>query len=187
MVNKMSTRRIIVAAFCIIINIVGGFLALALRLPIYLDTIGTIFGGVVFGPVWAVLIGLFTGIINGITFDPVSLYYIPVQIVIGLLTGFFFKKHVFDGFKSVLAILIITLAGSVLSSIITTFVFSGITSSGSSYVVAALRLVGLNIFTAVFSTQFLTDLLDKSIAFLIVFLILKVLPKSIIQKLEVGD
>lgn len=187
MVPKMNTRRIIVSAFCIIINIVGGFLALALRLPIYLDTIGTIFGGIVFGPVWAIVIGLFTGLINGITFDPVSLYYIPVQIIIGLLTGLFFKNHTFIGFKSVLAIILITLAGSVMSSIITTFVFSGITSSGSSYIVQALRLVGLNVFTAVFSTQFLTDLLDKGIAFLVVFLILKVLPKTIVQKLEIGD
>lgn len=182
--NRFNIKKTVFASICIVINIVGAFLALAFRLPIYLDTIGTIFGAVVMGPFYGVLIGLITGLINGISFDPVSLYYIPNQLLIGLLTGLLFRDHKFNGLRSVLAIAVITLVGTVTSSIITTFVFSGVTSSGSAYVVALLRSAGQDLLQAVFLTQFVTDLIDKVIAFILTFLIIRVLPKTYISELE---
>lgn len=44
------TIKITVTAFCTAINIVGAYVALALRLPIYLDSIGTILDSVLLGP-----------------------------------------------------------------------------------------------------------------------------------------
>ena len=47
----MATRVLTVMALCIGINYIGGTIALWLRLPIYLDSIGTIFAGALLGPV----------------------------------------------------------------------------------------------------------------------------------------
>ena len=170
-------------ALSIAINVCGGFIAIAFKLPIYLDTIGTFLTASLMGPYYAMIAGLATGIVNGITFDPVSFYYIPVQLLIGLTAGILYKKGMFNTLlKTVPSLLIISISGSIAASIITAFVFSGVTSSGSAYIVAILKNSGVNIFTAVFSTQIFTDLLDKGIAVFSVLSILKVMPKEIKRK-----
>jgi hypothetical protein len=73
----------------IAINIAGGQLVKALRLPIYLDSIGTVLTGALLGP-W---IGLVTGLLSNtiwtlIGLDQFALSFAPVAGVIGLLAGF---------------------------------------------------------------------------------------------------
>ena len=48
--SKMTTYKICMIAFAICINFVGGQIALLLRLPIYLDSIGTVFVASTLGP-----------------------------------------------------------------------------------------------------------------------------------------
>ena len=49
--SRMATRVLTMMALCIGINYVGGTIALWLRLPVYLDSIGTIFAGALLGPI----------------------------------------------------------------------------------------------------------------------------------------
>ena len=69
--------------------------------------------------------------------------------------------------------------GSIVASLISAFVFGGITSSGTSFIVMYLKEAGVNIVTSVFSTQILFDLIDKGITVLLVLTILKALPANI--------
>lgn len=47
---RVSTYKICIVAFAICINLVGGQIALFLKLPIYLDSIGTVFIASTLGP-----------------------------------------------------------------------------------------------------------------------------------------
>ena len=76
-----------VIALAIILNVVGGNIALALHLPIFLDSIGTIMIAMLFGPVYGMLPPLLYGLVMGFTVDIFSLYYMPVGIILGLMTG----------------------------------------------------------------------------------------------------
>ena len=49
--KKITTYQICLVALAVGVNIVGGQIALFLKLPVYLDSIGTIFAGAVLGPV----------------------------------------------------------------------------------------------------------------------------------------
>ena len=51
--EKISVQKICMIAFAICINFVGGQIALFLKLPIYLDSIGTVFVAAVLGPFYA--------------------------------------------------------------------------------------------------------------------------------------
>lgn len=175
MSSKEGYKTIFIG-LAIAINLIGGFIAVTLKLPIYLDTIGTILVSVMFGPVCGAMAGGLTSIVNGITFDPISFYFIPVQIVLGLVTGVLIKEKKFCGFKTILKIVLITVISSSVSSVIAAFVFNGVTSSGSSILVAVLKNSGISIVTAVFSTQIFTDLLDKAISFAVVFAAIKIMP-----------
>ena len=65
----ISTRRLCFLALAIILNIVGGQIALLLHLPIYLDSMGTILIAVLFGPLYGMLPPLLYGLVMGFTID----------------------------------------------------------------------------------------------------------------------
>ncbi len=177
--DSKKNSKIIFMSLAISINLVGGFIALSLKLPIYLDTIGTILVSILFGPIGGATVGGLSSIINGITFDPISFYFLPVQLVVGISTGMLCKYKKLKILKLSLIILLITVLGSATASVIASFVFQGVTSSGSSILVAILKNSGISIITAVFSTQIFTDLLDKAVSFGLVFTIIKMMPLNI--------
>lgn len=78
MKKKVTTYQICILAFCVIMNIIGGQIALFLRLPIYLDSIGTVLAASLFGPLYGMLPSLLSGLIMGIN-DVYSIYYAPVM------------------------------------------------------------------------------------------------------------
>ena len=177
--KRSNTFKITIMSIAVVINIVGAFIATTLKLPIFIDTIGTFLSAFLFGPVGGMLTGMVTSLINGLTFDPYSLYFIPVQAIIGLMAGICYKKNLFKGKFLILGIIITTVMGSIVASLISAFVFGGITSSGTSFIVMYLKEAGVNIVTSVFSTQILFDLIDKGITVLVVLTILKALPANI--------
>ena len=177
--KRTNTFKITIMSIAVVINIVGAFIATTLKLPIFIDTIGTFLSAFLFGPVGGMLTGMVTSLINGLTFDPYSLYFIPVQAIIGLMAGICYKKNLFKGKFLILGIIITTVMGSIVASLISACVFGGITSSGTSFIVMYLKEAGVNIVTSVFSTQILFDLIDKGITVLLVLTILKALPANI--------
>lgn len=49
MMNTNRTLKLTTLALCGVINILGGTIALLLRLPVYLDSIGTVLAAALFG------------------------------------------------------------------------------------------------------------------------------------------
>ena len=56
--SKISRMVIFLIPVCIAINLVGGQLAIMLKLPVFLDAIGTIIAGALCGPVPGMMVGL---------------------------------------------------------------------------------------------------------------------------------
>lgn len=90
---RVSTYKICIVAFAICINLVGGQIALFLKLPIYLDSIGTVFIASTLGPIYGMLPNVISGLFMGMTVDVYSLYYAPVGIILGLVTGLVYQKY----------------------------------------------------------------------------------------------
>ena len=89
--GQFTTRVIVLMPVAIALNIVLGFIVqTVLKLPIYLDSIGTIFVGVLAGPLAGALTGLLTNLIwqyaPGIGGGTIGAFA-PVAVVIGLLAG----------------------------------------------------------------------------------------------------
>jgi hypothetical protein len=93
--RQFDTRTIVLIPIAIAINIVlGQTVAAALKVPIYMDSIGTIFVGAVAGPVPGMLTGLLTNLLWTYVLPAPfnSQYAAPFAIVaveIGLLAGIF--------------------------------------------------------------------------------------------------
>lgn len=165
--KRVSTIKITITALCAVINIVGAYIALVLRLPIYLDSIGTVLNSALFGPVFGVLTACLSGIFSGVTSDVYSFYFIPVGMIIGLISGILFHTNWFRKWKLPLGVLFLTVPGTIVSSCITAFVFGGVTSSGSSILVQILHRIGFGMVASSFIVQILTDYLDRLITVII--------------------
>ena len=181
--KKINTLQISLVAFGMALNLIGTFIAFSLKLPILLDSIGTILISILLGPILGLISGIGGSILSGITFDIYSLYFAPVQIVVALFTYGIFKKGLLQGSKRFIGVLILSILTSIAGSIIAAFVFGGITSSGSSYIVVLLSNLGVNKVVSVFLVQFLTDFVDKFIGVSISMLAISGMPSTIKGKL----
>lgn len=185
--NANRTLKLTTLALCGVLNILGGTIALLLRLPVYLDSIGTVLAAALFGPVAGLVPGLISGLISGMTSDVYAFYYIPVQLVIGLFAGLVFYRlrpakaagsrreglsFRSMGWKLFPAALAISLPGTVVSSTITALVFGGITSSGSTVLVQLFHSLGMNLTLSVCVVQALTDFADRIIVLAAVLVLL---------------
>ncbi|MBM6828402.1 ECF transporter S component [Anaerotignum lactatifermentans] len=187
-------KKLTVAQICLLgigaaLNVVGANIALLLRLPIYLDSLGTILAAAVLGPVYGMFPGIASGVISGCTTDIYSFYYIPVQMVVGLMAGIFFQRIQPNGrqiWKIFLTALLISLPGTVVSSAITAVVFGGITSSGSSILVQLLHGSGLSMTASVCVVQALTDYVDRAVMVCCTIVLYRLLPASFREKTEKG-
>ncbi|HEV8488936.1 MAG TPA: hypothetical protein VGQ58_04020 [Candidatus Limnocylindrales bacterium] len=98
--RDLSTTAISLMPVAIAINIAVGSIVYALRLPIYLDSIGTVLVGVLAGPWAGALTGLLANFIWSILpvpggAGPTAAFFAPVAGVIGLMAGWWASRGVF--------------------------------------------------------------------------------------------
>lgn len=168
------------------VNFVGGQIALLLKLPIYLDSIGTILVGAICGGLPGALVGLLSNAINSITSPPTFAFAI-LNIAFGLLAGYFGRIGIFRvWWKTLLSAIPFAFIGGFFGALITIWVFGGLAVGGGAIVVGALTALGLDINTANFVAQLPMDILDKVPTVLIVYAIIKGIPKRLLVKLPLG-
>jgi len=99
--RDLSTATLALMPVAIAINIAVGAIVVVLRLPIYLDSIGTVLVGVVAGPWAGALTGLLANLIWAILpvpggGGPTVAFFAPVAAVIGLMAGFWAGRGAFQ-------------------------------------------------------------------------------------------
>lgn len=176
--GKITVLQICLIGMAVCINMAGGQLALALRLPIYLDTIGTMLAGALMGPLFGMIPNLLSGLVMGMTTDIYSLYFAPVGMIVGFMTGLVFKKRDVRWTSLLLPALVITVPGTLVSSVICAVLFGGITSSGSTILVQLLAKTPLGMTASVFIVQIFTDYLDRVVGMFAVVSILQSMPED---------
>ena len=182
--KRMTVFQLCVVAMAVGINVAGGQLALVLRLPIYLDSIGTILTGALLGPWFGMLPNLLSGILMGMTTDIYSLYFAPAGMVMGFMNGLVWQKLIWKNRESALNgkarlwlyALAVAAPGTVVSSVICAVVFGGITSSGSMVLVQLLARTPLGMTASIFLVQIVTEYLDRALSMMMVSGFLQALP-----------
>ncbi len=179
--NMISIHKICVVALAVVLNVLGGQIALMLHLPIYLDSMGTVMAATIYGPFIGALPALVYGLVMGFSVDIYALYFMPVGMLLGVSAGIVSKIFPLKKSKLIVGAFIITLPSTVLSSVIAAAVFGGVTSSGSTIIVQILNKLGLPLVTSVFAVQFGTDYLDRLISLILVSYVLNAVPANLIN------
>ncbi|MBM3125510.1 MAG: ECF transporter S component [Chloroflexi bacterium] len=179
--NNFNTQTWVLIPIAIAINIAMGQIVLVLRLPVYLDSIGTVLVAALCGPWAGALTGALSNIIWGLAIDPNALPWWPVAFFIGYMAGRMAQWGFFKSWwKVVVTGFVVALTAAIVSTPIAVYLYGGITASGSSFITAYLLQTGQGIWEAVFSTNFLVEPVDKITTAMIAFAIVLGLPKRTI-------
>jgi hypothetical protein len=97
--KDFTTRTLVLIPIAIAINIAIGQIVYLLKLPIYLDSIGTVLVGAIAGPWAGALTGALSNLLWGVLPVVTNAYSVPffyVALVIGLMAGYFGRLGVFE-------------------------------------------------------------------------------------------
>jgi energy-coupling factor transport system substrate-specific component len=182
--REFPTITWVMIPVAIAINIAIGQLIFALKIPLYLDSIGTVLVGVLAGPWAGALTGLLSNLIWGLS--GLNVTYAPfaaVAAVIGLLAGLIGESGwMRSWWKAIIGGVITGLVAAALSAPISAYVFGGVTGSGTDVIVAIFRSFGFGVLPASFAQGISSDPLDKAVTFAVVWLIVQALPMRFLAR-----
>ena len=175
--KKRALNFILLTAAGLLINFGGARLAQGFRLPLFLDTAGTITAAALGGSIPGVTVGFLTNMINSVQ-DHSTLYYGSMNVLIAIVTAWFSRKGYFRKIRGLLlSILVFSLIGGGLGSMVTWLIYGLDFGTGISAPLAH-RIYDagvLNAFWSQFSADMIIDLADKTVSVLfaagIVFLL----------------
>jgi PAS domain S-box-containing protein len=174
----------------LVVNIaVGQVVRNVLRLPFYLDSIGTVLVGALAGPLAGAVTGALSNVAWGLLFnDPGIIPYAITAACIGVSAGIAASLGAFkDPLKAALSGLLTGVIAALVSAPISAHLLQGSTGGGVRAVQEVLQATGANLLQAVTLQGFMSDPLDKAVSFLAVWLILARLPDAVERRLAPAD
>ena len=188
--TKLNAACIVLIPACIGINYLGKLFASVLKLPLWLDSIGTCIGAVLGGPIIGGICGAANNLIYGFTTgDSITLVYALTSLGIGIAVGIMARLGRMKKLSG--AVLTACVAGfvAVLISTPLNILFWGGTTGNlwGDAVFAWSQASGLPVALGSFLDEVIVDVPDKLIKLLIVFAIIKGLPKKLTSLYEMGD
>lgn len=181
-VSKLSSYNLAFMVICIAINMVAGQAVSMLKLPIFLDSIGTVLCAILAGPWMAVATGLLTNLLWGLLTGPIAAAFAPVAMMIGLSAGLMARAGWFNNLpRVVVSSVVITLALTLVAIPIRSYLFGGATGSGADFMVAYLHAMGSDLQESVAVTVLGTNLLDKLLTVLIAWGLVRRLPQRTLR------
>ena len=164
--TQLNAAVIVLIPACIGINYLGKLFASFLKLPLWLDSIGTCIGAALGGPI----IG-----------DNITLIYALTSLFIGLVVGIMARIGFMKTFpKALLTACAGGLAAVVVSTPLNILFWGGTTGNvWCDAVFAATQAAKLPLALGSLLDEIVVDVPDKLITLIIVFLILKGLPKKL--------
>lgn len=176
----MRNKKLTIVILCGIaaaLNIILGTLVSQLKIPLlFLDTIGTIFAAVYFGPWYGAAVGAVSNIITGMIFSPKDIPYFLVNVVVGLVVGYTVKKFKFSIVSATILGLVLSIVCPLIGSPITMWLYGGVTGSGMDFLVLWMRKTGSDIFTSIFFPRIWANIIDKLISCYLVLALVKYMP-----------
>ncbi len=172
--KDFNTMTWVLIPVAIAINIVIGQIVAVLKLPVYLDSIGTMLVAALCGPWAGALTGTLANIIWGLVIDPNAFPWFPVALFIGFVTGWCAVAGLFKTWwKVMITGFLVALTAAIVSTPIAIYVYGGISASGSALITAYLIQTGRGILESVLSTNFLVEPVDKISTALLAFAIIE--------------
>ena len=176
-VPALPARLVSMIPVALVLNIVVGQIIGSVGIPLYLDSTGTVLVAALAGP-WA---GIATGVLSSLVwsaFNPSVLPFAATSAAVGGLAGVAIKHGALKNIATVLLSgAVIGIVVGMLAAPVAAVVYGGTAGVGTGAVGSLLREMGHSLLQSVTLQSFISDPLDKALVMLLVWLVLKSLPK----------
>lgn len=165
------------------INIAIGAIVYALKLPLYVDAVGTILTSVLLGWIPGAIVGTLGFAVTSLTINPLAIYFSGTQVAIALFVGLMNKKGFFKpGFRIVITGIGLGIVAAVVSAPVIVGLFEGVTGTGATFIVGYLASTGKTILQSVMLAGISIEPVDKTVQCLLALWIIRSLPKSVLSR-----
>jgi energy-coupling factor transport system substrate-specific component len=197
----LTTPRLVAIALCAALNFAIGNIVYLVKLPIFLDSIGTILCALLISPhrtaaiVCAFIAGLIGVILSGLVINPFlpwfTLTVLAIALVSALLTAnaadtFRARPLAVPAFvgKVVMYGVITGIVAAIVSAPVVVYLFGGVTGSGSGFVVAFFLKTGQQLLNSALLAGLTTEPVDKTLQVLLAALLYRATPQAFIAMLR---
>ena len=180
-----STAALALIPLGILMNLGIGTIVHLLKLPVFVDAVGTILVTLLIGIRWGAVTGVLSFLIGGMIVNPVMPYFVATQAVIATIAGLFAARGWFRSIpRTILTGGCVGIAAAIVSAPVIIKLFGGITGSGSGFITAFLLASGKKIVESVILTGISCEPVDKTIQCLLAFWLIRTLPLRFRERLE---
>ena len=184
----LSAHKLIQVSILIILGIVINRLladmAIAMQLPLYLDSVGTIVVAVIGGFSPGAIVGFLTNFIGGFV-DSSTFYYGTINVMIGVCAGIAARRGYFGKIYRLPKLLGMLMILSIPCSVLSYFLFDfKIAENVVTPVATALHDKGLPVLLSQILADFCTEIPDKTITILIAFVLIRLTPRCFVKSYD---
>ena len=172
-------EQLALVAVGIALNLGVGFVVSAVKLPFYLDSIGTVLATALGGLGVGLIVGVLSVLIGSL-YVPTLWAYVFTAVAIAIYTNVTMKM----GFLRRLLPTVfwgigLGVVAAIFSAPITTYIWKGVSLAGPDAVTAFILATGKTILESVVLSGLATDPIDKLVTALIAFALIRRSPKSV--------
>jgi energy-coupling factor transport system substrate-specific component len=180
-------RELALIPLGIALNLALGVLVHTLKIPLYVDAVGTVAITLLAGMRAGIMVGVVSFALWGIL-NPVYFWFVGTQAAIAIYTGLVARGGAFrTWFRTVLAGVGLGVVAGVVSAPVIVALFGGITGSGASVVVAFLAASGKSILKSVVLSGLACEPIDKAIQCVLAVWLLRGLPQTLLRLFRRGS
>ena len=200
----LTTPRLIAIALCAALNFSIGSIVYLTKLPIYLDSIGTILCALLLFPnrgvgfVCAWISGALSLVLSGLLINPFVPWFEMTDVAIALFSAFVisagaetFRARPLPtrafAIKVVLYGISTGIIAAVVSAPVVVYLFGGVTGSGSAFLVAFFLKTGQQLMSAAIMSGLAAEPIDKTLQVLFAALLYRSTPSDFIAMLRTSD
>ncbi len=188
--SRERTNQLALIPFGIALNVVLGTIVSTLKLPVYLDAVATIAVTLLAGWKTGVIVGVGSFLLAGLLVNPVLPWFIGTQFVIASYTSIVARQgwlaigtggpwtKTFSFLRIGVVGVGLGIIAGIVSAPIIVWLFSGITGSGPSLIVAVLLKSGETLFKSVLLSGLASEPIDKTLQLAIAIFVIRSLPNS---------
>ena len=196
-----TTPRLVAIALCAALNFSIGNIVYLVKLPVYLDSVGTILCALLLFPdrsagiVCAFIAGFIGIVLTGLLVNPFLPWFVFSVLAIAIVSALLTSRGT-DTFRArplpavsfatkvVLFGVVTGIVSAVVSAPVVVYLFGGVTGSGSALVVAYFMKTGNLLWDATLRSALIIEPIDKTLQVLLAALLYRATPKDFLAMLR---
>ncbi len=174
------TQAVMLVALAAAVDVVGGWVAGLVKVPVFLDTIGTFVAAAVLGPWWGAAAGVANNVVSALFNGPSSVPFGIVSIAVALVWGYGLRGLQLgrNAGSLLLLNLVVAMVAAFVSAPIVYLVYGGATGHASDALTLAFEVAGKSLAAAVLVSNLVLNAADKLITAYVGLAIVRALPEQ---------